>query len=460
MTGAGRAAWLRESAAPYVVTLIGADVVATLLGVLVSPADGDLALQYVVFLLGVAAAAVLWWLYRPSEHLPRVQVVGLLLMAALWLAVLVRTVAYGQSLGPVSITVVLLLAMMWIKPPDARGARETVDGLSWLLVGVAAMALLLEVGGWAPSWYVRLEMDPTLPAFDRDYYWLPLADLLGLDGRWAGPFVHPNHAGVIGGLLIVVGLCRDRWRRLVLTGAGLAVLVLVQSRTSTISTAVAVACVIVVLWRTGGLDRPRRVAGAVVGVVLVGLLIIPLLRGISLSATAGDYVASYGTAMGRSEVWRAYLDLWRESPILGISDARIVEAARAGELPGWAATAHNLVLDTMARLGVVGALLLIALLAAVAVGAVAAARRGSAVAMGLVALLAVSGLTEALVSWSRFASGTVLLLMAWVAALERPSGQPPTPGRRRPTAPAALQPQGPEPGTDPDPGRGPSAAAG
>jgi len=452
-------AWIRASAAPYVVTLIGASVAATVLGVLVSPAEGDLALQYAVFGVGVAGSAALWWRYRPTRRLPRVQALGLLLMLVLWLAVLVRTVASGQDVTPVSVTVVLLLAMLWVKPPDAMGARQTVDGIAWLLLGAAAIALILEAGGWAASWYVRLQMDAGLPAFDRDYYWMPLADLLGLDGRWAGPFVHPNHAGIVGGLLIVVGLCRDRWRQSVFIGAGLLVLVLVQSRTSTIASAVAAVCVVIVLWRSGGLDRSRMIAGAVVGVALLALLVVPLVRGVLGEGVAGDYPTAYGTAMGRIGVWRAYLDLWQESPVLGIPDARIVEAARVGLLPGWAATAHNLVLDTMVRLGVIGALILVVLLVVLAVGAVGAARRGSAVAAGLVAVLVVSGVTESLVFWDRFATGTVLLLAAWVAGLEwAPSG--PASGRRpRPLAPSAPPLRGPGPGSDPGPDREPSAAA-
>lgn len=418
MTVVERAALVRDSAAPYVLAVVGANVAATALGVLTSPAEGDLLAQYLVFLAGLVAAVVLWWRYRPAVRLPRVQAIALLLMVALWAAVLVRTLVSGDPVGPVSFSVVLLLAMLGIKPPDAAAARRIVDGVAWLLLAAAAFALVAEVVGWADSWYGRLAMEPGLSGFERDYYWLPLADVLGLEGRWAGPFVHPNHAGLLGGLLLVIGLSREGVRRGVLVLSGVLVLLLVQSRTAGVAAVGGVLCVAAAQWTWSGRDRVRLLWAAAVGAVLVALLTIPVLRGVSGSSEPGDYLASYGTAMGRSDVWRTYAQLWQESPLLGVPDSRIAEAARDGLLPTWAATAHNLLLDTLTRLGLLGGLLLVAVLAAVAVAAVGAARRGAAVSAGITGLVIVSGLTEALVFWDRLAIGTIALLLAWLGSFE------------------------------------------
>ena len=72
--------------------------------------------------------------------------------------------------------------------------------------------------GLGLSWYPWYPMFVGGHAGDRRRRLLAAAasEPLGLDGRWAGPFAHPNMAGPVGGFLIVVGLCRRgllQWAR-------------------------------------------------------------------------------------------------------------------------------------------------------------------------------------------------------------------------------------------------------
>ena len=80
------------------------------------------------------------------------------------------------------------------------------DVFAWAVVGFSAFTLALESAGVIPYWNLG---DPAaMIANERAAYFLPLADVFGIEGRWSGPFAHPNLAGPAGGFLLILGATR------------------------------------------------------------------------------------------------------------------------------------------------------------------------------------------------------------------------------------------------------------
>ena len=425
----GEGTVLRTSAAPYLVVGLGTEILIQGLGAFTNGwvLHPDAPWHRVVYVLGMLACVVLWFHYRESDK-PTLFRVAVGLMLALWALALWRGLEVPKNMQADTFTLPLLLAMMWIKPPTARDARLVADAVAWIFVGFFVVWLGLEVSGAMSSWYGPSAAGQAAAAADRAYYALPLADPLGLDGRWAGPFSHPNSAGPVGGFLLIMALCRRGAGRWVFLASGLAILLLTGSRTSTIAALGGVVVVLAVTWL---LRRPTTLADRILmGVVplsLVGLLVVAANRsivGAPRDATlAGQLWQANSTMNGRTEMWSAYWNLWLDSPFLGVPSGVIADAVRSGAIPAWAAaSAHNALLDALARTGLVGAALVIATAVVAVWLAIRAARWGQVMPIGVLGLLIVSGFSEALVSWQWPSASTTLLLLAVVGSLgpERP----------------------------------------
>lgn len=405
----------RWGAAGYLVVILGTEVLTKLVGYLAWERTGPGAgAQFVVYIVGVALGLLLW---RQCPR--RAPAAGLLravlaLAAVLWLLEIGRRVVVGEPFNPLWVTVPLLLAMTWWKPPSAPEARSTITAVAVVFSVAVVVAVACEAAGWSRSWYDLLSREAQQEG-DASNYWLPLAGLIGLDARWAGPFIHPNHAGPIGGLLVVVGMSRRGTVQWWLLAVGFLVLLLTSSRTALVG-ALAGACAILLaaaLW-----DRritwPQWVvmSGTTVA-LLVTLAWSVRYSGQVASTSAAEQVAS---ASGRSTIWPVYAQIWQESPWWGVPDDRIVLAVEAGRLPDWAATAHNLLLDSLVRFGIVGAALVVAVLAVTGVMAVRAAAARSRVGLGLVFVILGCALTEAVVFWRTWAVSTIILFLAVIAS--------------------------------------------
>jgi O-antigen ligase len=141
------------------------------------------------------------------------------------------------------------------------------------------------------------------------------------------------------------------------------------------------------------------------------------------------------SASGRSEVWSAYAQIWRESPWWGSPDERIGLAALTGQLPGWASTAHNLLLDSLVRLGLLGTTLVVVAFVVVGLLAVRAAAHGVREGIGLTAVVLGCSLTEALVYWRLLSISTIILFLAVIASVgPYPPARWPRRGSSRPEA--------------------------
>jgi len=414
-----------EGAAPYVLAVAVTQVVGhASRRIELGQGDGSL-LPALIFLIGSAATVVLWLRCESSGRRPALLGAFLALAMALSTAALLRAALRHESVALDAVLAVGLVLMVWVKPPSSTDARRIVDGLAWIFAVTALAALALEASGVLASWYGDGIEGIATRDFDSSYYWLPLQGPLGIDGRWAGPFEHPNHAGPAGAFLLVVGVARGGRRSWVFIAVGLLVLVLTASRTSAIAALLGTTTALLVMWsaRRRSLSPSIPVLAFATPAALLALLGVTAGKAGSVAeegSQLSSIVSSTASLMGRTEVWGAYWRLWQESPLVGVSKDRVLEAVDAGVIPPWArGSAHNLLLDYLARSGILGTVLLLACLTVVAVMAARSARRGQPIALGLIVILATCSITEVLIYWQTLATSTLILWAAVFASLEQ-----------------------------------------
>jgi hypothetical protein len=421
---------VRSDPAVYVAVLAAAYPIA-LLAAQVWP-DTELfpGVEVMEAVMGVLAAAgvVLWLLCREWSGSVAVRsLVGLVLM--LWTLVMILELTRG-SFAPSRTSLVLGLSMALVlaKPPGPDAALRAMGAFAWALLAVAAISIALESLGLAVAWSQTAD-DFGRGAFERDSYWLPISHLLGLDGRWAGPFGHPNRAGPVAALLIVLGSSRRGWSSWVLAASGLVMLALSASRTSEFAALAGVVTLLAAPWILRG-SRPDRAAKGLVPAVLAGVLLLILApallpAGSGTASGSGQYVASALTGTGRTSIWPEYVALWRGSPWVGVGSEGIGAALQSGRLPLWATHAHNTFLDAAARYGSGVLLLFLAVMGLALVVTVGAARRGRPAGLAVVAVVVVNGLGHTVIGFV-FPEVALwaLVLAVMMSAPPSPSGSP------------------------------------
>jgi hypothetical protein len=445
----------RWGAAAYIVMLLGTEVLTMLVRTLGSSLDGgQVILRLAAYATGMVLAVFLW--RQAPSRLPARGLlrVFLVLALALWVLEAGRRWMAGAWLNPIWLAVPLLVVLLWRKPPNRAEATAAVTGVAVAFMGVVLAALVLERAGMTRDLYVNME---SLREFDLVNYWLPLSDLLGVDGRWAGPFPHPNHAGPVGALLIVVGLCRTGIVQASLIPMGFVVLLVTSSRTSTVAGLAGASAVLLsaLLWdRRRSLIQWTILSG--VPFLLAAVALRSVQGGVAASGSGEEVARRVESAMGRSTIWPTYLQIWLESPWTGSPDRRIVLAAQRGDLPDWAATAHNLLLDALVRFGLIGSVVVVAALTVAGVMTVRAAAAGVRVGVGLLAVIVACGLTEALVSWLQWSASTIILFLAVIASIgpypparwrPSPSSEPETMNEVAASSSGARNRSGPGPET-------------
>ena len=424
MTGSGSSStrWQPRPGTYLAVLLVGVVLTLLVLQLLpdwrIGPVPG-VALVVVAYL----ALAVVAWAREPRTPRPEGLLAWFLLAYLLQWIVLMSLLAVRQE--EVSVTALVtpvLVLMVWFRLPTRAAATRAADVLAVAIVAAVAVALLAEMLGLVGSWYGASGAD--LAASERGNYWVPLAGPLGLDGRWAGPFVHPNLAGPVGAFLVVFGMTRPRWRRPLFVAVGALVLVLASSRTSLVSVAAGLLVLLAAWWfpRPGALPRWLRTVVVSLPAVVFALALVIVNPGMT----------------GRTSVWPVMADLWRDAPLLGIGDAGFEAAVASGRLPAWAHHAHNVLFDAGVRTGVIGLALALAVLVLALVITVGAAARGHGVGLALVVVLLVGGLADTILHW-RFVTVPAAVLILAVLMSARPASPsvapaaPPPPARARGT---------------------------
>jgi O-antigen ligase len=183
--------------------------------------------------------------------------------------------------------------------------------------------------------------------------------------RYAGAGSDPNDLGLVMALSVPIAYCffiqterRIRWLyagQLALAGT---TILLSASRGALLAVAVALSIVPATAAR---LKRRQIVATSVTVMVTMAaaLLVVPASSGERLSTIPNELVG--GELSGRSSIWAAGFDLFREHPFLGVGAGGYLHSVRPVVLPP--NVAHNTFLSVLAELGIIGLGIFCALLA-------------------------------------------------------------------------------------------------
>ncbi len=350
----------------------------------------------IVLFFVVFGLAFLFWLGIEN----RVKASGLrsgflILMSIAWFAHLFLYRIHGDAFNYTALLYFPILAMIWLKPPELREAWTAILAFAWTVAGVLVLTRVLEMLG-----VIALKTQSQgVITFDEERYFLPLNDMLGIDGRWPGPFGHNADAAMMGALLIVIALSywtRASWVFIAVGGFTL----LITSGRASMGAAIAGIIVLIVFARGGRIARiPRgfRIWGGIVGLV---------------AGAAFMYSRSAGST-GRENFWPAFLKLWESSPFVGIGTSGISISGGITEQYGHA---HNFYIDELARYGLLGFLTQFGAIALGVVIAFLAAKRGVAGPLAIMTAYLVTGITEPRNGWISPSMTGMLLILVVVTA--------------------------------------------
>lgn len=389
-------------------------------------AMGDAPLGPLLLVACFVAAVVTWVVSRSAGQWSVLVRMWLLLAVIVWAFLILREGAGGIRADAAAIFVPVSVLLIWIKRPGRAAAWTAADALSWVLVATSAAVLVLEVSGRIPSWYVRMgDYFIDLIAFDRDQHWLALNAALGLDGRWGGLLGDPNAIGPVGALLAVYGFARPGVRRVVFVAAGVAIVVLSDSRATYGALAFGL---LALLLLPGWGVRLLTITPAKAVAACLGLL--------AALRLARDLVANPAGTLsltGRTEMWPDFLTLWPQSPVVGVGTGAINAARESGALPVWSSHGHNQYIDTLVRYGVVGVVLTGSLIVVGLLLAGLAARRGSGLSAALWVVLLVAMTSNLVLDWRYPSVAMSWILVAVILAATTPA-RPATVGPEPPEA--------------------------
>lgn len=319
-------------------------------------------------------------------------------LTAAWIVHLVLYRIHGDSFNYTSFLYVPILVMIWTKPPRQDEVRAAVLAFAWATSAVLVITRILEMAG---ALVIKPQAQGVI-TFDKERYFLPLNDWLGIDGRWPGPFGHNGDTAMMAAFLIVIAFSYWTWASWVFILVGAATFLITDGRASIGATAAGL-LVIGMLTSSGPLARVQRKWR-----VLAGVLILVL---------GGAYMYSRPAGLtGRENIWPAFIDLWHTSPWTGVGGSGI---AVSGGITEHFGHAHSLYIDELARNGVLG---FVVQFTALSVGIFIAARAAGLGAPGPLAILVayfVTGLTEPRNFWiSPSVTGFLVILVVVAASAE------------------------------------------
>ncbi len=338
---------LRNSARPYLFTAITAIVFSKFLQYLWQYVWPEIPLIYgqapgiYVKSILIVLAASFWLIYRGK----RIQ--------DPWLTAFLATLAVGWGvLMPIALvhndgtTYDMLLYVpavfaLWLKPPTAEDLTAGFAVLGWLVVGVLVSTRAAEMLGLIPM----VDVGPILLKFETENYWLPLAGVVGPEGRWPGPMGHNAMTGNAAAMLVILAATMRNKSRWVFGTIGVLTLLITASRGSQLGALVGVATIVVL----GNTPLARRLnRKLLIGLVAAGTILafaIVLIRNPNLT--------------GRTTYWSIAFDAWQSSPVIGVGVSGFGDNS---ELSIAGTNAHNLIFDAVVKYGLAGAIFIMAVL--------------------------------------------------------------------------------------------------
>ncbi len=181
--------------------------------------------------------------------------------------------------------------------------------------------------------------------------------VMGDAARHTGGGLNPNNYALLISIGIVIAaymaaISKPKWKSvywLFIIPATLSVL-LTGSRAGTIGLIAALVIVVVVTW-SGGAQAVLPLVLALACVIWLIPNVVPpdLMQRITEGTGAGTFLV-------RQDIWRNGLEVWSESPLIGVGARGFLTAVV--ERGGWAFVAHNTPIQVLTDTGIVGASLL------------------------------------------------------------------------------------------------------
>jgi O-antigen ligase len=346
-----------------------------------------------ISIIGCVVSFLLWLPFRPTQTNTTLGSAALVAVLLVWTLQTCLILVNGSVFNISTFAFPMVIAQVLMKPPGFKSAQRSCINMSFALVAIGVMAVVLTSTGLATD-----SFDPGRTGPNR----IPiLTDLLGISGRWEGPYGNVNYAAPVGGFLLIFSLGLRGVNRLVLGISGLVVLLLAQGRTALLATIAAVLAFI--------LAKPRRTIGRSLGRPLRWLVVI----GITVAAALAIRITD-PTFSGRTGVWRDYFELWLSNPVRGVGQRGIENYLASGGTYSEVALnhGHSIFLDTLARYGLVLMIPgLILMILVICLGVRSIRVEGTTVlAIGVFAVC--SGIAETTISWNYLSLTTLPLIVA------------------------------------------------
>lgn len=354
-------------------------------------------------IVATVLAIALWVPYRRTGRWSNAVFVLLAVVLVAWLYEIIR-IQWDQSLfNETVITVPVAVALIALKPVTKHDLGKTLLVLAYSLLAISLASLVLGGLGWMPNGF---------EVTDGGAGRVPFLSMVGVPNRWGGPFESVNYASPIGGLLIVIGASRRGWNRWVILAGGIVILALGQARTSIFATVAAL--LVLVMWSpvVTRLPRPPMIRCLIAGVAaVVGTL----------------YVAVVDpTFNGRTPIWSDFLALWHLNPVFGSGDSgvRAYIESRIGTGLITHNHAHSVLLDALARYGIVLALLTLVIFGIAAYASIRALKSGEPSPLAITVFVILAGSAETLHSWeywTAYMASVVWVVLYGVGSANRPT---------------------------------------
>jgi len=305
-----------------------------------------------------------------------------------------------------------MLLMVWFKTPALDEVIGTIVVTGYTICALLVGTRVLEMTGAIPM----ASVSEGLVGFEKEHYWLPLSGWLGPEGRWPGPFGHNAKTGNIAAYLVVIGVALRTRSGVIFGIVGAVTLLLTSSRGSFVAAAIGVALVVLL----GDYRWNRRLNR---GVLVVSLLVVAI-------AAASLAVLASPNLTGRTTYWPAFLKLWQSSPLVGVG----FTGKQAGDPIISGTNGHNLLIDVLAKYGILGLVPVVVALFAIAYICFRASTLRYVLPLGVVVTFLVIGLSESDYGWMEPSIPWLLLVLAavagsrWVESRETSQMMPPDSG--------------------------------